>query len=127
MVLLPQPLRLGGMKEQLVYALPDLRVRVREKVGRDAFVSRRPRGTAVIRPKRAAAGKADVHPLRFQRVELDRVAGKAAGTGEPLLTRRVFEKAAVRPPGLAPVVGAEENGGIPTEVKRLGLVRLAGL
>src|SRR5262245_18364830 len=107
MVLLPKPLRPGVMEKQLVHALPDVWVRVGEEVGRDAFVSRRPCGPAVIRPERTPAGQVDVHPLRVTRVELDRVRSEAAGAREPLVARRVLEKPLVRLPVLAPIVRAE--------------------
>ena len=54
MVLLPQPFRSCGVKEEFVHTLADLRVRYRKEIGRNALVERHPGHTPIVRAERAA-------------------------------------------------------------------------
>src|SRR5207248_5515302 len=91
MVLLPQPAGTARVGEQLVHALAHVRERVvREEVGGDALVDRRPALAAVVAPEGARGRDRGVDPVVR---ELDRVAAEAAGPRLPALAGRVLEEA----------------------------------
>ena len=107
-ILLPEPLGLLGMEEQLVHALADLWVRVRHELCGDVLVDRRPRLAAVVAAEPARGRDPDVDLVRLVRVELDRVGAHPARPGHPALAGRVPEDSAHRLPRAA-VAGAEED------------------
>jgi hypothetical protein len=121
-VLLPETFRARRMQQQLVRALPDVRVGVGKLFRLDVLVFRRPRRPAVVGAKCPGCRDGDVHATGVAWVELDRVAAHPAGAGQPAVTRRVLENAAVWLPCLAAVVGPKQHAGVRSEVKRPGLV-----
>ena len=117
MVLLPQPAWTARVGEQLVHALAHVRERiVREEVGGDALVDRRPALAAVVAPEGARGRDRGVDPVVR---ELDRVAAEAAGPRLPALAGRVLEEAVDELEGHAAVVGAEEDAGVSAEPERV--------
>src|SRR5262249_33844312 len=75
-------------------------------------VLRCPRGTAIVRPKRAGGRHADDQAREVRGIEADRVHHQAAGPGDPLLARRMIRQRFDLAPLAAAVVAYEERTGV---------------
>src|SRR4051794_34662167 len=111
-VLLPDPLRLLGMHQQLVHALPDVGIWVRHELRRDVLVDRGPGVTAVLAPEGAGSRDGDVHGTVD---ELNRVSAHAPSGRLPAVARRMLEQPLVQLPRPAAVAGAEQDAGVAAE------------
>ena len=128
MVLLPEPVALRRMGEQLVDALADLRIAVvREEARLRTRVQRPPASAGVVGSEDACSRDADPQPLRIVGVERDRMRDQAAGTRRPPVARLVPQDGVVHLPRCAGVVGAEEDRGLAAEPERAGLGRMPRL
>ena len=97
-VLLPEPLGPRRVEQQLVNALPNVWVWIRNQVELDVLVLGGPRSAAVVTAEGAPAGHGDVHALQVAGVELNRMEHETAARRRPAVSRRVLENPADSPP-----------------------------
>jgi hypothetical protein len=123
MVLQVVAVRVGGVASHLVYALSELRPRIRQEVRLDAGVRGSPGRTAVRRPVDAAGRHRDQHPPRILQMRQNRVDRLAAEAGTPLRPVRVFPEAAHQLVGPAAVRRAEQRRRLGAGVDHVGFRR----
>ncbi len=73
-----------AMLRDVMHAVADLGVPIRDVVRTESAIGRLPCLTAVVGPEGAGGGDGDEHPLRIGRVQDDRVETHAASPGCPL-------------------------------------------
>src|SRR5205823_2279592 len=108
-VLEEQPARLRRMVDDLVDALPELRVRIRVVLRPNAPVARLPGSAAVVRAVHAPGRDRDRDPGFIGRVEEDGVERQAPAARLPLLPMRMPPQTRVQPPRRARVLRLEEG------------------
>ena len=121
-VLQVQPPGPPRVMDDLVDALAELGMLVRQELGAYAAVPGVPRDAAVVRPVDAAGRGRDREAPRPRRVHEDRVQAQAAAARRPLRAVRVVPEARVERPRLAGVVRGEERRGLDAAIERVGLV-----
>src|SRR5512141_54933 len=115
------------MANDLVDALPELRVLLFEEVRLDPAVAGPP-GLAVVVGAVDAAGRGrDGEPVAARRIRQDGVKAEPAAPRRPLRPVRVVPEAFVQRPALSSVAGFEQSGGLDADEDLLGLVVETGL
>ncbi len=122
-VLQIQPVRGRRILCDLVHALPELRVRIRQEHRGDTGVGRLPALSAVARAEHPGRRDRDRHGKRIALVGEDGVQPLSAAARHPPRARRMLPERADQLEALAAVLGAEQPGRLRPRVHHVGLGR----
>ena len=115
-----------GVVGNLVDALAELGILVRQELRAHTDVARPPCRAAVVGAVATAGRHRDDHPVLVRRIGHDRMQTHSAAARRPLWTMRMIEQSVDGAPALAAVARLEERGGFDTGPHHLGLIPRAG-
>src|SRR5687767_8548646 len=104
-VLLVETVRPERMQANTVRIVSILGVLVRQEVGCDSFIERRPGGPSISCFKHAPSAHAEIHVLRVARIDINRVHARAVGRpllagAAPLVSHRMTVESLDAVPGV---------------------------